>query len=171
MTRALVILGAAVWPGEVPSPTLTRRVNFALGLWAKGGFSHFVVSGGLGKNPPTEAEVMKRLLSSAGILEEQILLEDRSVDTETNARFSIRIMRENSIGSATVVTDRYHCLRAFLTFRKFGMKVSTASADQAFPKSRWQVSVKGWCCEVIALPFYILKLYVRECFRGRADLN
>lgn len=152
--RAIVILGAAVWPGEQASPTLQRRVNRAIALWQPGDI--VVPSGGLGQHPPTEAEVMRRLLRAAGIPDTQIRPEDRSISTLTNARLSAPLLTDAA--EVIVVTDGYHCLRARLAFSRVGLDVTTISADPAHPRPRrshvWRQTLR----EAFALPLYLLRI-------------
>src|SRR5882724_3797868 len=63
----IVVLGAAVWPGGQPSPTLQRRVMHAVDLMQQGYAVYLLVTGGMGHYPPTEAEVMQRLAVAHGI--------------------------------------------------------------------------------------------------------
>ena len=129
-----VILGAAVWPGGVPSPTLERRVRAAIALWTRGEVQHVVASGGLGRYPPSEAEVMSGLLQEAGVPPAEITLEDRSTSTYTNALFTLGLV--DPADDLVVVTDSYHCLRARMTFRALGRQVRTVSASGTPPHPR-----------------------------------
>ena len=72
---AIVVLGAAVWPGGQPSPALQRRVMHAVDLLQQGYAAYLLVTGGVGKYPPTEAEVMQRLAVAHGIPRRCVLRE------------------------------------------------------------------------------------------------
>src|SRR5436190_16587366 len=74
----IVVLGAAVWPDEQPSPALRRRVLHAVDLLQRGYASHLLVTGGVGKHPPAEAEVMQCLAVAHGIPHASIVLEDQA---------------------------------------------------------------------------------------------
>ena len=52
---AVVVLGAAVWPGERPSPALQRRIDRGVELWQAGRAPVLVPTGGLGRYPPSAA--------------------------------------------------------------------------------------------------------------------
>ena len=159
MTRAIVILGAAVWPDEQPSPTLRRRINAAAHLWHKGGFDRIIASGGLGKHPPSEAEVMRRLLRAADVPSDAILLEDRSVSTRTNAINTLELARAQQITHLTIVTDGYHGPRAWVTFKALGATpFRTYSAARSHPRPRLSLTLRQTLREVIALPVYIVRL-------------
>jgi hypothetical protein len=52
---AIVVLGSAVWPGERPSPSLSRRIQRGIELWQAGLAQTLVPTGGVGYYPPAEA--------------------------------------------------------------------------------------------------------------------
>ncbi|AHM03916.1 hypothetical protein roselon_01534 [Roseibacterium elongatum DSM 19469] len=146
--EAILILGAAVWPGERPSPTLKRRTEMAARLWHAGRGRAVIPCGGLGRHPPSEAEVMRRLLIAAHVPAEAIHLEDRSVRTGENIRFAQPILARLSLGRALIVTDRYHLPRVRLLARRAGLR-----ADVAAPPLRggriWP-QIKGALREIAA---------------------
>ena len=119
---AIVVLGAAVWANETPSPTLMRRTKHAIELYHRGAAPLLVLSGGLGKHPPSEAEAMARLCRAANVPQSALLLEDRSTSTIENATFSLRFLPNGKDARILVVSDRYHLPRAAMIFRKLGCK-------------------------------------------------
>ena len=64
--QVAVVLGTEVLSGGRPSRTLAARVRHAAGLCERGRVSLIIATGGLGKHPPAEAEVMGRGLGEAG---------------------------------------------------------------------------------------------------------
>ena len=60
----IVILGAAVWPGGQPSFVLRDRIARAAELYHQGIADKIICSGGVGHNPPAEAEVEKQFLTT-----------------------------------------------------------------------------------------------------------
>ena len=62
--HVIVVLGAAVWEGGQPSPALKRRLLHGVKLWKEGNAKYIIVSGGIGKHPPSEAAVMKKLATA-----------------------------------------------------------------------------------------------------------
>src|SRR5215467_14395588 len=77
----IVVLGAAVWPDEQPSPALQRRILHAVDLLQRGYAAYLLVTGGVGKYPPAEAAVMQRLAVAHGISPQHILCEDQATST------------------------------------------------------------------------------------------
>lgn len=162
MSGALVTLGAAVWANERASPTLSRRINCAASLWRVDPSLKIIVSGGVGHHPPSEAEMMRRLLCKQGVPASSIILEDRSTNTLENAIFSAALMREHGLTHAIIVTDGYHMARAWLSFRHAGVVVSMVSASRCQPRPRLALSMRQWLREALALPFYALRLLLRR---------
>jgi|SRR5579871_764767 len=84
---------------------------------------------------PREAELAKQLFVSFGIDEKRILLEDRSRNTEENARFTAQLLRPAPRSVWLLVTAAYHMPRAMGSFRHAGFNVI------AFPTA-WRTH--GW---------------------------
>lgn len=108
----IIVLGAAVWPGERPSPTLNARIQHAIELYRAGYASKIILSGGWGKYPPSEAEVMRRVMVNAGIPNDALWLEAKSRSTEENLAFSKKIMDANGWRTAIIASDPFHLYRA-----------------------------------------------------------
>lgn len=155
---ALVVLGAAVWANEQPSPSFRRRADHAATLYHQGRAGHIVCSGGLGRFPPTEAEMFRRLLSDAGVPPQALILEDASHTTFDNVLFSARKLRRIGVGRVIVVSDKYHLPRAVMCFWALGFRTRGSGPDRAntgTPFAKW---IKSYLRELAALPFYLLKL-------------
>jgi uncharacterized SAM-binding protein YcdF (DUF218 family) len=124
----VVVLGARVLPGGVPSPALRARVEKAVALYQQGLAPQLLFSGGVGVNPPSEARVMRALAVRLGVPEQACLLEEQSHSTEQNARFSVEVLRSLAARRVVVVSDPYHLLRARQYFRLHGLEVATSPA-------------------------------------------
>lgn len=108
----ILVLGASVWADERPSPILLSRIQAGVALYQQGYAPRIIVSGGLGKLPPSEAEAMRRVAVGMGVPPEDILMEDQSHSTLDNIRNSAQIMAAHGWRSVLVVTDPYHEFRA-----------------------------------------------------------
>lgn len=107
-----IVLGAALWNNR-PSPALRERLEGAVHLYEEGVVDNIIVSGGLGSGSElTEAEGMFQYLSSRGIPEEVIFLEEQATDTWQNLSYSQQIMEDNEWSHAIVVTHDFHGARA-----------------------------------------------------------
>lgn len=136
----IVVLGAAVWSRGRPSPTLDRRVRRGLELFHEGAADRLLFTGGLGRHPPAEAEVMRRIALEAGIDLTRIEVETSSRNTLENVVNSAAIMSDRGWKSAILVSDRIHLPRAMLVFRSLGIKVLPRGVSGAWrqgPFRRW----------------------------------
>jgi uncharacterized SAM-binding protein YcdF (DUF218 family) len=125
--KVALILGAAVWPGGLPSPTLRRRTLHAAALWHEGKVQAIVACGGLGLNPPTEAQAMHRLLLDNGVPEAALHMEDRSHNTHENILFALPILAGLEATSVVIVTDATHAPRARLIARRLGLRATSST--------------------------------------------
>lgn len=158
---AIVVLGAAVWAGGKPSPTLERRTRHAVAFHQRGLAPLIILSGGLGLHPPTEAEAMAAICKDASVPDDVLLLEDCSTSTFDNVQFSADLLWQRDANSVIVVTDRFHMPRAAMCFRYLGFETQTsASPSSNFPGSRWR-RLRAWAREILALPYYRVMLSKR----------
>jgi len=125
---AVVVLGARVLSGGIPSGALQARVEKAVELYQRGIASRLVFSGGVGDHPPSEAQVMRALAVQLGVPVEACSLEEQSHSTEQNARYSAELLRSLGAQRVVVVSDPYHLLRARQYFRLQGFEVATSPA-------------------------------------------
>lgn len=149
----IVVFGAAVRPDGSPSGTLRRRVAAAVRFAARVGPACFLVTGGIVRNPPPEAEVMRRLLLEAGVAADAILVEDQARNTQQSAVLCAGILRgRDGIGDVAVCTSRYHMFRCRMLLRMNGIRTGAgvASEDAAF-QSRVRYAY-SWLRELVAIP-------------------
>lgn len=155
---AIVVLGAAVKPCGMPSHAMKRRVEHAVGLFDKGVSKNLLLSGGTGKFPPAESELMKSLALNRGVPAKAITVESRSGTTLQNAINCKKIIKKHGWTTIVLVTDPFHMTRAILSFRALGINTmeSPAQGGREFTSSR-----KRYYCyirECIAIPWYLLLL-------------
>ena len=151
----LVILGAAVWTGGRSSPTLARRVAAAVQAWQAGRAAVIVPCGGVGRNPPAEALVMRDLLIAAGVPADAIHPEAASTSTEANIAHAAAILRGLSLVRVILVSDRWHLPRARLIARRHGLIVAGGAAPPLLRGARWKPLLKGALREI---PAYLVAL-------------
>ncbi len=137
----LVVLGAAVWPGGVASPTLRRRTEWACRRFLADGGSELVLSGGIGTNPPAEADVMAAIARDAGVPATALVLDRQARTTLDTAAFAAALSNAAS-RRFVVVTDAYHGPRTWLAFRAYGLAVCVSSppVGRATRRSRLALS-------------------------------
>ena len=133
--RVVVVLGTQVLPSGRPSRTLEARVRHAARLYAEGRAGLLIPTGGLGGHPPTEAEVMARLLREEGVPEDALLLEDRAMNTWDSARLVAGMAEKLGVGDVLVVTDPLHCVRTVAAFERAGLGVW---AEPVYSSPMWR---------------------------------
>ena len=137
----LVVLGAAVWPGGMPSNAMRRRVQAAICSGRGNADALYLVSGGVGKNPPSEAQVMLQLLLAEGIAQQQVLLDEQSGDTLESVRNCARIIQGlPDVSRVIICTDRYHILRTRWLFFLAGIR----TAAGRIPSGWRQTGLRKW---------------------------
>lgn len=151
-----VVLGAAVWPGGQPSPTLRRRVLHAVELFRQGRVSHVICCGGLGRFPPREAEVMRQICLEEGLPDAAVLMEDQSHTTIENFANIRPILAGLGQPDLLIVTDAYHKWRALITARHFGL--SAQATCPAMAGTAGHRVLKSWLREIPALIYYLWRL-------------
>lgn len=134
---AVVVLGAAVWPGGVPSPALRERTKEAVRLLQEGYASLLITTGGVGTYPPSEASVAGRLAGELGVPETKQLREEQSTNTWQSAVAVAKMALENDIDKVIVVSDGFHLARAKHMFEDNGLQVEVAPAANVYLSSSW----------------------------------
>ena len=147
----VIILGCQVGKDGTPLPLLEGRIKRALAYASErkavtGKETVFVCSGGKGSDEPvSEALCMKNYLLEKGISEEYIILEDKSVSTQENMRFSFeKIGAEDAM--IVFSTSSYHVLRSGIIAAKEGI-----SADGVGAKTKWYFWPNAFMREFIGL--------------------
>ena len=135
-----IIIHGAGLRGEEPTPLLRGRIDKALELWkAQGAHAILIPSGGQGSDEViSEAEAMARYLSSRGVPQDSILLEDRSTTTMENLLFAKHLLEARGLGAyrCAFVTSDYHVFRTSLYASKVGLKgdgIGSKTAGYYFP--------------------------------------
>ena len=130
-----MVLGAQVLSGGRPSGTLRARSLHAARIYAAGGIRIMIPTGGVGEHPPSEAEVMSRILREAGVSEEDILAEEQARSTRESARLVAAMAREREIQDLLLITDPLHCVRAVEAFRVEGFE---ARVSPVYSSPMWR---------------------------------
>jgi uncharacterized SAM-binding protein YcdF (DUF218 family) len=129
----VVVLGCKVKDGR-PSLMLQHRLDAAYGYLSGHDSVPVVVSGGKGSDEAiSEALCMKNWLVDKGISPDRIYMEDKSVSTEENLRFSCKIINSEGLpGKVTLVTDGFHQLRAEMIAGKQGIETYNISGTTSW---------------------------------------
>lgn len=149
----IVILGAAVWRGGAPSPALWRRVAAAARVAHANPDALLLPTGAIGRHPPSEASVMRRLLLDAGVEAGRIVLEEQGTDTLSSLRHCARIVRAAGADRILVCSDAYHVPRCRAILRVLGVRsvaVPARGARRSLGARRFAIAVLR---EVAATPW------------------
>ena len=125
-----LILGAAVWGGNRPSPVLRERINKGYELYKNGIITNFVLTGGGSPGEMTEADVAKAELLKKGIDSKFIFAENRSNSTlEQITYLNKNLYQKNNWKEIVLITDNFHLLRAKQICAFFKIKAGTVASD------------------------------------------
>ena len=131
----IVVLGAGL-RGDQLSLTLRQRLDAALAC-EQG--ETIVVTGGQGWNEAIpEAVAMRRYLMEQGVSEDQILMEDKSTNTNENLDHAKELIeahsgKELSDLQVKIISSDYHCFRAKMIARRHGYTQVTSYGAGTHP--------------------------------------
>jgi len=159
---AIVIFGAAVWPGGRASPALSRRVGYGLAAARARPDCPIFCSGGLGRHAPSEARVMADLLQAEGVDPARLILDEHSRDTLENIIAALGFLRARSLSRAIICTDGYHVPRVAMMFALLGVKSEPGpirtGRGEARRREWWRMSAR----EVLAYPYDLVLVLARR---------
>ena len=117
----IVVLGCGVI-GDRVTPLLAGRIEKGLQLLNKNPSARIIMSGGQGpgENLP-EGEAMAKYAIDKETAKERIIIENKSVNTMENLRFSKALM-EKEKPKIAIVTTSYHVFRALVLAKQCGIR-------------------------------------------------
>ncbi len=118
--------------GEVALNEAAERLTAVAELARRYPAARVVFSGGSGRliiQGATEAELAARLFESFGIAKERVMLEDKSRDTDENARFTKEAVKPKPGERWLLVTSAYHMPRSVGLFRAVEFPVEPFPVD------------------------------------------
>lgn len=154
----LIILGCCIRDDGTLTPILRGRADAAIKFEreqyaATKKHAKFVPSGGQGADEViSESEAMKRYLMEQGYPAEQIVMEDKSVNTNQNIEFSRDRIKEDK-GKldgvrAGFATTNYHIFRGYILSKKHGLDAQGISG-----KTKWYFYPNAFLREFVGLLF------------------
>lgn len=127
-----------------------------------------LIFSGANSNPKvlSDARQMANLARKQGILEEEILLEEKAQNTHQNAQFTAKIIKQNGYKRVILTTSKYHQTRARLEFEKAlegsGVEVISAPVlNDPDWNGFWWTNSRGWYLSMSEL-FGIFRFYIGE---------
>jgi vancomycin permeability regulator SanA len=145
-----VVLGAAVWSGNIPSPTLSSRVDKALNLLNQGFAGRIVLTGGKAPGELSESIVAFEYARMKGVDTSKVLIENVTSSTSDQIRWiSNEIQTSNNFNAdIIIVSDAYHLPRAIEISKFFNLDIKVAESthkqevkDKIFTKIRECIAV------------------------------
>ena len=111
------------WSGQV-ADAAGQRLMAAYVLHRQTGLPLLVSGGEVFVEYGREAVIMRDILVSFGVAPAQIILEDRSLNTTENARFTAPILRDRGWRRPLLVTSAFHMPRSVEEFQRAGVSVA-----------------------------------------------
>ncbi len=117
-----VVLGAAVWSENKPSPTLASRVDKAIKLFEEKKISQIYLTGSNAPGESAESEVAYQYIISKGINSSEIFLEKKTTNTCEQIQF-IKNKFTDTDKNVIVISDGYHLVRVLEIAKFFNTKI------------------------------------------------
>lgn len=123
----IVVLGYALHSDGTMDDKLIQRLKFAVATLHQYPAARIIVSGGVAQGGVTEAYLMRQWLIAQGVNNAQIILEDKSIDTVSNALNSLAIVQNlHQIDHLIVVSSGSHIRRAVAVFEQASANLNLA---------------------------------------------
>jgi len=127
-----VILGAAVWGGNRPSPVLKERINKGYEIYNKEIVPKLVITGGGSPNEMTEAAVSKDVLVKYGVNPNDLISENSSNSTIEQIHFvRDNLYKSKNWNKIILISDNFHLMRASEISKFNDMDADCISSDKS----------------------------------------
>ena len=123
-----IVLGARVYRDGTPSLALSDRLETGIQLYAIGQVQYLLVTGGIGEEGQDEAQTMRRMAMEAGVPEDRILVDEHGCNTLMSAQGCHRLLDEQGLTTALVISHYYHLARCKMLFTEYGIHCWTVPA-------------------------------------------
>jgi uncharacterized SAM-binding protein YcdF (DUF218 family) len=147
----IIVLGCGLRSdGRTPSPLLASRLDVAIReYFLEHQHPNIIVSGGKGSDEKlSEAAAMRNYLLARDIPASKILLENQSVNTDENIKFSKRLCDKTPNYTALIATSEYHVLRGVILARRHQLNAQGIGA-----RTVWYYRPAAWLREYMAFIF------------------
>ncbi|MEK4461095.1 YdcF family protein [Paenibacillus sp. FSL H8-0315] len=144
-----------------------NRLLTAVRLHRQTGLPILFSGGQVFSDSGNEADIAQRQLLGLGIPEEDILIENQSLNTEQNAVNTAAILQQTGLIKPILVTSGFHMSRAMLHFKNAGLTAQAyptdyiASADIALQPAKFSPSPGAISTTGLALKEYLGQLAAR----------
>lgn len=128
-----IILGAAVYHNNEPSPVFRGRIEKAYDLYQEGKVSRIQLTGGSAPGEITEAEAAFNYLRKLNVPPEDINIEKSTTNTTEQIKFVRKEIRNNSnLKDVIFISDHFHLQRVLEISDFFDVNAVGASSDTKY---------------------------------------
>lgn len=96
-----------------------------------------IVISGKGRGHKSEAELFSENYKNMGVLDADIIKEDRSMNTYENAKYSSKILQQMAPSEVYLVTSGFHMKRSVALFQTFGVNPVPQASDFIDTEITW----------------------------------
>ncbi len=132
-----VVLGAAVWSNNKPSPSLSARVDKAIDLYQKKNISKIYLTGSNAPGELAESEVALAYIKASGKNIPDVFIEKKTTSTNEQIEFIKNELLADKHYNVFVISDGYHLVRILeiSKFQNINLKVVPSNLNQSFEKA------------------------------------
>ena len=133
-----VVLGAAVWSNNQPSPSLAARVDKALQLLNNGKASSVYLTGSNAPGELPESEVGLKYIQKKTNSTSNIFTETKTTSTNEQIRFiKQNLLSESQKNNIIVISDSYHLVRVLeiSKFQNIEIQIAASNLSLNFEKA------------------------------------
>jgi vancomycin permeability regulator SanA len=124
-----VVLGAAVWSDNQPSPSLSGRVDRAIALYTNKFVGSILLTGSNAPGEMTEAEVALEYARERGMDMEKVRYESLTTSTSEQLKYIKKhLIDDENINDVIVVSNAYHLLRIIEISKFFNINIKVAAS-------------------------------------------
>lgn len=125
----VVVLGAAVWSDNKPSPILAARVDKAIELLKNHNVKKLFLTGSNAPGELSEAEVALNYLKRKNVSFENIVTESNTTSTTEQIQFLKSRLSETEQQNLIVVSDSFHLVRIKEISKFHKLKIKTIASE------------------------------------------
>jgi vancomycin permeability regulator SanA len=124
-----VVLGAAVWSGNKPSPSLSARVDRAIELYNKDYVGKILLTGSNAPGELSEAEVAFNYAKEMGMDSTKIIFEQGTTSSGEQIQYIMHnLITGKDIKDIIIISDSYHLPRVLEISRFYKIDIKVASS-------------------------------------------
>jgi vancomycin permeability regulator SanA len=125
-----VVLGAAVWSDNQPSPSLSGRVDKGIQLYTSQFVGSILLTGSNAPGEMSEAEVALEYAREMGMDMEKVRYESLTTSTSEQIKYIKKhLFNDENINDVIVVSNAYHLLRIIEISKFFNIKIKVAAPN------------------------------------------